>query len=239
MAYEKQLPSGSWRCLVYDYTDEAGKRHYKSFTSDNPEPEGKLKAQHLTAEFAYTKKRNRQEKTDMSLQESMEQYCTLKSNVLSPSTLREYKRMIKNYYAPLISMRTSKITTIQVQRWVNNFSATHSPKTTRNAFGLLTSTMTLFKRSDILTDITMPQTMIPNLYTPSDTDVKSLLEHVKGTYLETAICLAAFGPMRRGEICALTKGDINGCNVTVSKSISILRLCNTICNTIIKKPSIH
>ncbi|WP_312443258.1 site-specific integrase [Lacrimispora sp.] len=219
MAKAKKLPSGSWRCLVYDYTDEAGKRHYRSFTSDNPEKEGRLEAEHLAAEFAYTKDRKRQENTDMVLQESMEQYCILKSNVLSPSTLREYKRMIKNYYTPLISMKISKITAIQIQRWVNNFSATHSPKTTRNAFGLLTSTMALFKRSDILTDITMPQTVVPNLYTPSDTDVKSLLEHTKGTYLETAICLAAFGPMRRGEICALTKGDINGCNVTVSKSM--------------------
>ena len=30
MAKAKKLKSGSWRCLVYDYTDASGKRHYKS-----------------------------------------------------------------------------------------------------------------------------------------------------------------------------------------------------------------
>ena len=40
MATAKKLPSGSWRCRVYDYTDENGKKHYKSFTSDNPKPAG-------------------------------------------------------------------------------------------------------------------------------------------------------------------------------------------------------
>ena len=38
MATAKKLPSGSWRCLVYDYTDTSGKRHYKSFTSSAPTP---------------------------------------------------------------------------------------------------------------------------------------------------------------------------------------------------------
>lgn len=39
--------------------------------------------------------------------------------------------------------------------------------------------------------------------------INALLKHVKGTHLETAICLAAFEPMRRGEIWALTQKDIS------------------------------
>jgi hypothetical protein len=34
MAKAQKLPSGSWRYLVYDYTDSQGKKHYKSFTAD-------------------------------------------------------------------------------------------------------------------------------------------------------------------------------------------------------------
>ena len=34
MAKAKKLKSGSYRCLVYDYTDGTGKRHYESFTAD-------------------------------------------------------------------------------------------------------------------------------------------------------------------------------------------------------------
>ncbi|WP_394526481.1 site-specific integrase [Lacrimispora sp. JR3] len=220
MATAKKLPSGSWRCLVFDYTDNTGKRHYKSFTCDDPSPSGRREAERQAANYAATKEQGKIEaNTGMTLQEALDQYCILKSNVLSPSTLREYKRMIKSYYTSLISLKITKISTVQIQRWINNFSDSHSPKTTRNAFGLLSSTLTMFKCTNVLTDITMPQTIVPNLYTPSDTDVNALLKHVKGTHLETAICLAAFGPMRRGEICALTKKDIVGCNITVSKSM--------------------
>lgn len=209
MAKAKKLPSGSWRCLVYSHSepvfDETGKpvlekngkqkqkRIYESFTSDDPSPAGRREAERLAAVYADTKEQNKRVKTGMTLQEALEQYCTLKSNVLSPSTLREYKRMIKSYYSPLIALQISRITVVQIQKWINSFSVSHSPKTTRNAFGLLTSTLTMFKCSKTLTEVTMPQAIIPNLYTPSDSDVKTLLEYVKGTHLETAICLAAFG----------------------------------------------
>lgn len=59
----------------------------------------------------------------------------------------------------------------------------------------------------------------PDLYCPSDDDIKKLLKHVAGTDLEIAILLAAFGPMRRGEICALESSDIKGSKVSVTKSM--------------------
>lgn len=235
MAKAKKLPSGSWRCLVYSHSepvydkegkpelDKKGKqkqkRIYESFTSEDPSLAGRREAERLAAEFAATKEYSKRINSEMTLNEAFNQYCMLKSNVLSPSTLREYKRMVKTYYSPLAMLQISKITSIQVQRWINTFSPSHSPKTTRNAFGLLTSTLTMFGCSKALADITLPQQKRTNLYTPSDSDVKVLLKYVKGTYLETAICLASFGPMRRGEICALTRADINGCNVNVSKSM--------------------
>ncbi len=36
---------------------------------------------------------------------------------------------------------------------------------------------------------------------------------------EIAVLLAAFGPLRRGEICALTSDDIKGNTISVSKSV--------------------
>ena len=55
MATAKKLPSGSWRCQVYDYTDANGKRHYKSFTSDNPTTKGKRAAEKMAADYAAEK----------------------------------------------------------------------------------------------------------------------------------------------------------------------------------------
>jgi len=57
MATAKKLSSGSWRCQVYDHTDENGKRHYKSFTSSDPTPKGKRVAEKMAADFA-TEKEN-------------------------------------------------------------------------------------------------------------------------------------------------------------------------------------
>lgn len=83
MAAAKKLPSGSWRCLVYGYTDSNNKRHYKSFTANT-----KKEAERLAANYAVDK----QESIaipEYILSEVVEAYCNLKSNVLSPSTLQD------------------------------------------------------------------------------------------------------------------------------------------------------
>jgi integrase len=56
----------------------------------------------------------------------------------------------------------------------------------------------------------LPAKKKPDLYTTPDEDIKKLLNHIEGKELETAVLLAAFGPLRRGEICALTSDDIKG-----------------------------
>lgn len=52
MAKAKKLPSGAWRALVYDYTDQDGKRHYESFTAST-----KKKRNEMQQSFLLTKNR--------------------------------------------------------------------------------------------------------------------------------------------------------------------------------------
>ena len=54
MAKAKKLKSGNWRVLVYEYTDEQKKRHYKSFTAPT-----KKEAEYMAADYAL----NRNEET--------------------------------------------------------------------------------------------------------------------------------------------------------------------------------
>ena len=54
MPTAKKLPSGSWRCQAYDYTDYNGKRHYESFTADS-----KKDAEFMAAQFAMEKEQRR------------------------------------------------------------------------------------------------------------------------------------------------------------------------------------
>lgn len=220
MATAKKLKSGSWRCLVYDYTDDNGKRHYKSFTSQDPTPRGKREAERLAADYAEEKERKRDSNDKMTIKEAVSGYCDLKSNVLSPSTIREYRRMAKSDYEFIEKITLDRITNDTVQRWVNTFAANHSPKTTKNAYGLLRAVIDTYA-PDIRLRVTMPQSIQPKLYVPSDGDIKAILEYFSANDkdMELAVYLAAFGTLRRSEICALTADDVKGNVISVNKAM--------------------
>lgn len=84
-----------------------------------------------------------------------------------------------------------------------------SPKTVRNMHGLLTAAISAY-RSDFAIKTDLPKKKRSSLYIPSDADVKRIMEFAKDTPMEIPILLAAFGPMRRSEICALDSDHING-----------------------------
>lgn len=111
-----------------------------------------------------------------------------------------------------------ELNSTDVQIWISNLSKNLSPKYVRNIYGLLSAAIELFA-PDLTLKVTMPEKKRPELYCPSDDDVKKLLRDVSGTDLEIAILLAAFGPMRRGEICALESTDICGNKISVTKSM--------------------
>lgn len=214
MAKAKKLPSGAWRALVYDYTDLDGKRHYESFTADTKK-EAELKA----AEFAYSKKMKGRN-PEMPFKEALDKYCELKSNVLSPSTLKEYKRLSEKAYQKLIKLPLKSFTPAIIQAWVNEYSADHSPKSTRNAHGLLSAVLDTFA-PELHFKSTLPQKVKKELYVPSDSDIQEILKYFscKDKDMELAVYLAAFGTLRRSEICALSATDVKGNIISVNKAL--------------------
>lgn len=217
MAKAKKLPSGSWRCLVYDYIDQSGKRHYKSFTSDDPSPAGRREAERLAAVYAATKETESKCST-MTLKTAWNQYIEDRSAVLSPATIREYKRSLNSDLQMLMDIKISEITQDVVQKAINYESRSHSPKSIRNMHGLLSAVLNTYRPNFALhTDL--PQKVRPNLYVPSDEEVKRIMDFTAGTVMELPILLAAFGPMRRGEICALDTKHISGNVVHVCRNM--------------------
>ena len=65
----------------------------------------------------------------------------------------------------------------------------------------------------------MPQRIQPELYIPSDGEIKALVKAVKDTELEIPVLLGAFCMMRRGEICGLSLNDIKGTTIHVHHSL--------------------
>lgn len=206
MAKAKKLPSGNWRVQVFDYTDHAGKRHYKSFTAVT-----RKEAEYLAAEFSLNKKDIEKEKPiNITIKEAVTRYCEMKSNILSPSTLYGYEKMKKSYFNDINDLHLSEINTDTAQKWINKLSINHSPKTVHNAHGLLSAVLDA-SAPDIVLKTSLPQKVRPKLYVPSDSDIRLLIDFVSAIDkdMELAICLAAFGTLRRSEICALDANDVN------------------------------
>lgn len=212
MATPKKLPSGSWRIQVYDYTDVYGKKHYKSFTAPS-----RNQVKLMAAEWEAGKAA--EDPDNINVFNAIGKYLEVKKGVLSPSTLRGYIGIQKNYFTgPLGQKRLKDLTNTAIQVWIGDLSSKVSSKTVRNAYGLLSAALEMF-HPDFRLKVTLPAKQRPELYCPSDEDVKRLLAHAKGKELEIAILLAAFGPLRRGEICALTDKDVHGNTIEVSKSM--------------------
>ena len=212
MAKAKKLPSGQWRTLVYDYTDSNGKRHYESFTADS-----KKESEYLAAEFALNKKSKA--KNDMTFKEARNKYIESKSNVLSPSTIYGYRKMGINYKL-LDDIKLSKVNQEHIQMWVNDFALTRSPKTVRNAYGLASAILKTYK-PNLELNITLPQKIAPTYYVPSDADIKAIINYLSKNDIEMlkAVYLAAFGTLRRSEICGLDASDISGNIIHVHRAL--------------------
>lgn len=210
----KKLPSGAWRIRVYDYMDAEGKQHYKSFTAPT-----RAEVNAMAADYNLNKKRVK--RGNLTVQECIDKYVEIKSAVLSPTTIRGYKSLACHAYGLIGPIRTDKLTLTDVQLWVNDLSEDHSPKTVHNAYGLFTAAMKLYA-PHVGVAATLPKKVPFDGYLPEDADVQKIISIVRGdgdVDLEHAMLLAAFGPLRRGECCALTYKDIVGYDVHVTKAM--------------------
>ena len=151
-----------------------------------------------------------------TFEKSAMKYIQIRSNVISPSTIRGYHGILTVLSDRFKSTRTTAITQELVQMEVNNYSATHSPKSTRNLHGFISAVLSVYKPNMILRT-TLPQKTKFEPYTPSESDVKAVLEAVKGTKYEIPYRLACYG-LRRSEVCALTAADLNGNFLKINKA---------------------
>ena len=210
MATARKLPSGSYRCQIYDYTDEKGKRHYKSFTAST-----KKEAEYLATAYKLEESTSN---NNLTIGKATEQYINNRLSILSPTTVRTYKGIAANQISKISKLKIDSITQEQVQVFINSIAGTISPKTIRNVHGLLNAVIRTYRPNfSLKTDL--PKKVQPDIHIPSDGEVRQLISYAKGSELEVPILLAAFGPMRRGEICALKADDVNGNIVQVKNAM--------------------
>ena len=212
MPTARKTKSGKWRCQAFDrveIVDGKKKYHHKSFTAAT-----KYEAERQAVEYLQNKRRP---SSDLRLDEAIDKYLAIKKNVLSPSTYRRYESMKRNCYGSLLHSRIDHIGSEEAQACINAYAIGHSAKSCRNALGLLTAVLRTFLPG-VQIYVKLPQAAAKAYYTPSDSDIKRLMDAITSQDLRRAVLLAAFGTLRRSEICGLMDTDIDGDVITIRRA---------------------
>ena len=194
----RRLPSGAWNCRVM-----IDGQSY-SFTHAD-----KKTVMRMASEFADEYRRKMDNPT---LLERMREYVAENEERLSPSTVRSYNsmiRMIEERSPRIANKRLSAITEQDVSDIVRPL---RTLKTKRNYVNFIHACTG--KSAGKLTGVSSKR-----VHVPTELEVKGLLQIFRNTELEVPIMLAAYGGLRRGEICALRMSDIDGDFVHVSKAV--------------------
>lgn len=204
MASIDKLPSGKYRIRVYDkYT-----KKQKTFTAST-----KSEAKRLASQWEFMHDNSK----DMTVEECVKLYIENRSNTLSPSTIRSYILTLENRMEDIRYRSAKNLTSEEVQRFVNDLSAKYSPKTVKNTYSLISAILRTFY-PDKAIHVRMPQSKPVERHIPTEDDVKKLVQ-MAGPDLRKCILLASAGTLRRGEIAALTYGDIDNNTIHVHADI--------------------
>lgn len=201
-----KLPSGSYRIR------ETQNKKIYSITI-------KYKPSKKEAFELITNKINSQIEYNKSLYAAMKEYIAVNDGTLSPSTIRDYTSRLNRLKLDYNDFIMSDISTINkhlLQKFVNDYSKNHKPKTTRNMYSFIISSIKLYKE-DFSVHVNLPQKIKPQVYIPTDNDIKLLLQYVKNTEVECGIKLLLTG-LRMSELYALTMQDIGDGFININKA---------------------
>lgn len=227
MPTAKKLPSGSWRCLVYSHTEKVwdaekgvwkDQRKYESFTSDDTTLKGKAAAELMAAQFKVEKAkqprqaRRKDDMLDRTVSEAIDRYLEVKGNLLSPTTIQDYRCIQRNAFPGLMGLRLRDLDEDTLDEAINSEykrvskkrcrnPKPISPKRVRNEWGLLSAILnkyhkgleyepTLLDSPDRQKELIHPQTV---------------LDILKGDYIELPALLAIWLSFSLSEIRGLTK----------------------------------
>lgn len=208
MPTAKKLPSGTWRVRVY-----VGKKDGKTITQSFTGPT-KKDAERKASTFLAVTKHN-----DLTFGEAAEKYIEAKANVLSPNTIRTY-RLHNNRLASLHGVRVSRLDSEKAQRAVDQLSRTLAPKTVASCYGFLTAVLAMFEPGTVLR-VTLPERQRKETPIPTDEEVDLMIREAPSEDLRLAIQLAAFGSLRSGEACALSRDMVQKNHIHIGRTYAL------------------
>lgn len=198
----ERLPSGSYRARVH-----LGGGKYKSITGKDKK-DVQLRAAQFEAEAKANEDMREDPNAPGTLYEAMERYISIKSSVLSPSTLRGYDSIMRTRLSGISSMPIKKITREDIQIAINEDAASHSPKSVRNAHGFLSAVLGIY-RPDLHLNTSLPQKKKASISIPTQEEIDIMFAYFDGSEMEIPFALAACCGLRVSEICGLKWSNVD------------------------------
>jgi len=195
-----RLPSGHYRTRIC-WTENGVKRS-KSLTAPT-----KKELQRMMMDFSVTL----EEKTGngtvpMTLEKALNEYVKSKDRILSPTTIRSYRSIIRTRYGSIKGIEIDRLTNADIQRYFNG--ETGSPKTLRNISGLLTATLRQY-RPGFSFSLTLPQRKKKKISIPTEEEMDKIVEESYKYGIELPVMLAAYQGLRMSEITGLRWSKVN------------------------------
>ncbi len=201
-----KLPSGSWRVSVM-----IGKKRISLTAPSKREAERMAAALKSGAKQAAS--------SPLSVRDVIEDYIASKDAVLSPSTVAGYRRILAHALPVwLLDTQADKADPQIIQKAVNEMARDRSPKSVRNAHGLLSAALTVHNPTLVLRT-TLPQKQKYDVAIPSMSDIAKIASAAKGTKDELPILLAIWLGLRMSEILGLKWCDLDGGVIHIRRAL--------------------
>lgn len=144
----------------------------------------------------------------MTVGEAIDRYISEKSKVLSPYTIKGYDTVRRNYFQNLMSINLTDLEQSDIQRAIVREQVLgKSPKTIKNAHGLLTATLSEY-RPKFHTESKLPKAVKDERDIFSEEEMRKVWQTAKGDKYELAILLASWFGLRMSEVRGLKYADI-------------------------------
>lgn len=197
----RKLPSGSWFIQLRLGGDSIPVTARSKTTCIK-------EAQSIKAEYLAGKRKPKEpeSKSSYTLTEAIDNYISVRSNKLSPLTIRGYRIIQKNRFKKTMTRRLDKIKNDEWEGIVNDEAALCSAKTLKNAYAFIRGVVKETTGKD-LPDVTMPGAVSTERTFLDPEQIRVFVDAVKDTRYAVP-ALLALSSMRISEIQALRWEDI-------------------------------
>lgn len=206
MAVAKKLPSGSWRVQASKVVN--GKKISKSFTVSPTETGGSSRKAKATAEMKAREwqiSKKNEDSLSRTIGKAIGDYIADHEKVLSPRTIHDYRALVK-HFEKVKDIYVDDVETPDIQALINEWSVSLTRKTIQNRIGFLMSVLN-YVDCDRKFKLKYPKNHKEKVVAPDIDELHIIIQAAKESF-RPLIALAAFGSLRRGEVCALKQKDI-------------------------------